>query len=127
MQQHTYNDHNQVKYLLQQAFQYLNIGVENVFSKESSDDSYSFLQLLQRLLQRLLTISDTNTLNNDFMEGLYQAESLARLAADVIFLEIETSDKVNYLSYLRILLSEIRELQEKKMLNYESGKVAELI
>ncbi len=116
MQQSTPRSRNEISFMLKQASDYLNLGLDVIFNEEISEDQSNFLNILKYLLEDLMEVAQSEKYTNHFTEGLYQAESLARLAANVIFLEVETGDKVNYLSMLRKLLSEVREAYEESML-----------
>lgn len=105
-----------IEYLIKQASDYLTLGINELFLLHVSTERCHFLFVLQQLLLRLQQDTQFPEENHDrFMETLYQAESLSRLAATVIFLEDEEADKVNYLMVLQHLLSEVREICENKI------------
>ncbi len=101
-----------LEYLLNEACDYLTLGINELFVENTRTEQYHFLMVLQRLLQRLKRQAVSPDKKDAFAETLYQAESLSRLAADLIFLENTDGDRVNYLMILRDLLSEAREVME---------------
>ncbi len=105
-----------IEYLIAQACDYLTLGINELFIMQLGTERCHFLLVLQQLLLRLQKYTSSLENHRDqFMETLYQAESLSRLAANVIFLEDEEGDNVNYLAVLQRLLSEARELSERKI------------
>ncbi len=99
--------------LLLQVYHYLCLGIDELFNSQQCLDRYYFLMILCKLLKRLLSDVKSSPASFECTERFYQAESLSRLAADVIFLEDIDGDRVNYLGLLRDLMTEARELHER--------------
>jgi hypothetical protein len=106
--------------LLKQANRYLTLGIDELFREGLASDHYNFLMIFQNLLDQLERAFSSHTITDAFMEKLYQAESLGRLAANHLFLESLCGDKANYLGILRNLIIEIREQLEAMQISETS-------
>jgi|GEM_PF-5473894 len=110
-----FSQEEKVVLLLQRAHSYLSIGLEKLFKHSMEGDDYNFLKVLQHVLNNLLEKKDILS-EEEWIELIYQAESLARLAVQEIFLERKDADTVNYLGTLEKLLVEARKEQEFLMM-----------